>query len=173
MMDAAIPASAARTFRPAINWTAEQLQSIIGLHHDGLSCREIGLKHGCSRSAIGGVIFRLREGGQLQRLKPKAIRPTTQPLHKPGVAPITRASAPYSRTFDLKAVTAPLNPLGPSRPVSGAGKLITDLADKQCKFATGYDAKGQHLFCGTETNGGPWCPEHHARVYNLKGDLKP
>lgn len=151
---------------PETRWTPELQADVKRLALGGLSYSEIGKLHKVSRSAIGGIVRRMRDRGDFPLFcppKPKTTRgPKPKPLHRPKTA----TNAPWSRLGKLGDKLPPSNPVGPARPISSVhGRLLTDLEPNTCKFSIGYDAEGQHLFCGAATEGSSWCLSHSQRVY--------
>lgn len=48
----------------------------------------------------------------------------------------------------------------------GDGVPLRDLGPDQCRFAVNDAPTGAlHMFCGAETDGGPWCARHLRMVY--------
>lgn len=158
-------------------WTPGLQAQVKELALGGHSYSEIGGLLGTSRNAIGGCISRMRDKGEFPLFsppKPKTSRgPKPKLLYRTPPKPKTATIAPWSRLAPRKAALPPTEPLGRSRPISGLpGKLLVDLEPGTCKWATGFNAAGQHLFCGAQTDGrSSYCPEHAARVYQPR--VKP
>jgi len=143
-----------------------KLDQLIALRNEALSCGVIGRKMGKTRNSIIAKLNRINlpslfRGAHSQPRDNYFSRPLKpKPLHKP---PSQIHRWPVALKPKPEAYLPPTNALGHSRPVSGEGKLLVELADAECRFATGYDKHGSHLFCGAATDGSSWCAAHHAR----------
>lgn len=154
------------TSPPETRWTPELQADVKRLALGGLSYSEIGKLHNVSRSAIGGCISRMRDAGLFPLLAPPGDRKGPKPklLRQP---PTDASGRPNPSGHTMRSKPAPK----PPRIAAGAGKrvLLKDLEPNCCKYATGYDKHGRHLFCGAATEGSSWCIAHSQRVYQPRG----
>ena len=55
-------------------------------------------------------------------------------------------------------------------PSPATGKTLMDLAPRECRFPTGENAEGKHVFCAAETlPNASYCPDCRALVYAPPG----
>lgn len=88
--------------------------------------------------------------------------------HGQGKARPSRAAAARAAPKPIKiAIAAPVK----IEPPHGRGLLITELARRDCRYPTGIDEDGRHLFCGEEfseatlDNGRCYCAGHSYVAY--------
>jgi GcrA cell cycle regulator len=140
-------------------WTTERVGVLQRLWADGKTAIEIAAAlDGVSRSAVLGMIFRLRlgaeegTGGRTTRTKPAKGRAAPPPL-------------PPSRRHRRKRKNPDADP--PPRRSGPVG--LFDLANDMCRWPHGQLGGRNYLFCGApgaDLSGGiPYCTLHMRRAY--------
>ncbi|HEY1982774.1 MAG TPA: GcrA family cell cycle regulator [Xanthobacteraceae bacterium] len=140
-------------------WTTERVVVLQRLWADGKTAVEIAAAlDGVSRSAVLGMIFRLRlgaedeAGGRTARTKPAKNRASAAPL-------------PPSRRHRRKRKNPNAEP--PPRRSGPVG--LFDLTNDMCRWPHGQLGGRNYLFCGAPgadvTGGVPYCALHMRRAY--------
>lgn len=150
----------------------EKLPKLLELREKALSAGQMCRKLGCTRNAVIGKMARMGLHSLFRgaHSPPVRVYDTTPERDKRKLRLKPCPKRPYSRrdgNSNLSAPKLPPTDIRLLRPVSesGIGKLITDCSDKECKFGIGYDARGNHLFCGAVAANSSWCSAHELRVF--------
>ena len=107
---------------------------------DGLNARAIGNQIGMSKSAVLGVIHRMRAAGETVERRHKAPK-----KEAPKMPPIL--------------VKPPEDPAPHNERIS-----LFDLRASDCRYPFGSMASG-YTYCGAPKEKGAYCAEHYARIY--------
>jgi hypothetical protein len=149
-------------------------QKVIDLHKQGLSASLIGARIGRTRSAVCGIIFRLREHGV-------AIGAPAAKTRKQRTA---RAAAMAKRLFnagqlDRKPRAPKVGPIPLPREDDLARVTFADLERHHCRFICCAEAgksvqAGEKLYCGLQiVPGTSYCEGHLARATRNVAELTP
>lgn len=146
------------------------VEQIKKLWNSGRSYSMIAGELRLSRSQVSGVIHRLRKSGF--DLASRYSKPGPAPKARPRSTKFTQLTGKSGRRFHGKTRTPPA-PWIDRRPKKelpkhqdigrkpyGHGHLLADMDQCQCRWPTGLDDKGRHLFCGERTEAYPYCPGH-------------
>jgi GcrA cell cycle regulator len=141
-------------------WTTERIGAVQRLWADGKTAVEIAaVLDGVSRSAVLGMIFRLRLGADGKTAPANASKPS-----KPGKSRAAVAPLPPSRRHRRKR-KSPVDP-----PPRRSGPLgLFELTNEMCRWPHGQLGGRNYLFCaatGADLSGGvPYCALHMRRAY--------
>jgi hypothetical protein len=154
-------------------WSDDRVEYVIDRWQEGASAKMIaeelnrlyllGGEERFSRNAVIGRVHRMRlpkrPGTTTHARQEAALRAKPRkPRQRPAAAP-----AP---TLPPRPATQPTVKRG--RRWRGPVHLLDLPASGACKFPVAIDPRkiGRHLFCARHvSNGGIYCPEHHARMY--------
>lgn len=118
---------------------------------EACSASVIGAEIGVSRNAIIGLVSRDARLRQIGFQSPQA-------RHRTKIRATSKPRAP-------RAVRQPSIPTIVAVPTF-LDLPMSELRHGQCKFAVNDAPPGEtHLFCGSDTGGGSWCPYHQSVVY--------
>lgn len=162
-------------------WTPAQDAMLLRLQLEGYSATEMGMTFNCSRSAVLGRLWRLRQQGHglparvhppRQEPKPKPPKAPRFPKEKPvrltaaqniGTPPPTKADRKPWREAMLEA----FSPLPGSVPVVWSSR-----GRGACAWPVGGDGEGL-ISCAMPTDGRTYCSHHHALAYVQTKPLDP
>src|SRR5919205_384021 len=132
-------------------WTAERVQTAIGLWSAGKTGSEIAqVIHAPSRDSVTRKISRLRRQGVPVQSRPSPIRP--RPMTIGAEMPVPASSSIRS-----------------DGPVS-----LIEVGFRQCRYPLWEGQSGPKLVCGkkTLTANSSWCEQHHALIFKGGGTLE-
>ena len=136
----------------------ERDKLILSLWKKGLTGTQIGLKLGTTRSAILGLINRLRAAGYYVDYRAKKRRPKKYAPSKPRKAPEKKLDQ-----FELlMAAPVVVPPSEPSRPLT-----IMELTRRSCRYILNDGKPSSFLYCGKTTERGSYCYEHHKICFTV------
>ena len=156
-------------------WTPAQDAMLLRFQLEGKSATEMGKTFDCSRSAVLGRLWRLRQQGHglparvpVKRVdpKPKPVKAPRYPKEKPVVVkPVTHKEnigkpppmASVVRKPWREAMQEAFSPLPGSSPV-----VWTSRGRAACAWPVGGDGEGL-LSCSMPTTGHVYC-DHHRRI---------
>jgi len=144
-----------------MDWSADQIKTLITMWEDGKSEKQIAETMRLSRNAVAGKLNRLRAAGvQFSRrccTQPKLKR---KRVRKPRVRnPAEPRPPPPPRPARFVPYDAP-------RPCS-----LFDLDATRCHWPYGHPDEEGFYFCGGEAaDGRPYCPRHCAEAYETLED---
>lgn len=131
------------------------VEQIKELWNSGRSYSRISGELGLSRSQVAGIVHRLRKSGfDLAR---RSSKPGPAPRARPRSTKLTQLTGKSGRRFPEKELPKYQDI---RRKPYGHGHLLADMDQCQCRWPTGMDDKGRHLFCGERTDAYPYCPGH-------------
>ena len=175
--EAATPPPVAASANIAWDYMSAQAKGerVKQLYMQGLSGTEIANRLGAtSRSAVLGVINRLRKAGKLPPADPgrvaaskgecyrapKSVRQPSERLQKPGTVKSVAVSLPAYRggrvVYD-EASPAPSIPENLKLP-------LVELSDSTCRWPGGDPRNDDFSFCGAATGGSPPYCAYHSRL---------
>lgn len=164
--------------RPEGFWNAENTARTRELWFKGSSAGVIARELGTSKNAVISKIHRsnmprpagVSDGNIASAWKLRADRSRSPKATRPRKTGIRMEPAPLRPKAD-----APIKPdVRPLRCVAIASLSVRlmDLEAKQCRYATGADETGEHLFCGQHKASGAWCLDHEAIVFTPTNDRR-
>jgi len=130
---------------------------VLSLWKKGLTGSQIGEKIGTTRSAILGLINRLRAAGYVE-YRAKNPRPKKDALPKPRKAPEKKLDQ-----FEL-LISAPVVAPAPepSKPLT-----IMELTRRSCRYILNDGKPSSFLYCGKTTERGSYCRDHHKICFTV------
>jgi GcrA cell cycle regulator len=142
-------------------WTTERVGVLQRLWADGKTAVEIAAAlDGVSRSAVLGMIFRLRLGAE-DGAGSKTARTNPAKSRAPAAAPLAPARRHRRRRKKNPIADTPLRRSGPVG--------LFDLTNDMCRWPYGQLGGRNYLFCGAPgadlTGGIPYCALHMRRAY--------
>jgi hypothetical protein len=153
-----------------VRWTPERIEIVVARWAEGIAGGPIAAELGVSRSAIQGLIGRLRQAGR--RLEP---RPTRQASQRGGRKPRSGPSVRIGRRVRECAITRQIP--DPERPISRRKNLL-DLEPNECRFPTNDPPTrhGPHEYCGHKAfkigTWGPYCTYHWRELFRERKQAK-
>ena len=166
-------------------WTPAQDAMLLRLQLEGKSATEMGMTFGCSRSAVLGRLWRLRQQGHglparvpVKRVEPKPKPPKAPrfPKEKPvTLKPVTHKEnigkpppmASVVRKPWREAMQEAFSPLPGSTPVVWSSRPF-----RACAWPVGGDSEGL-ISCAMPTDGRTYCIHHHALAYVQTKPIDP
>lgn len=146
-------------------WTADQVEHLKRLWHEGFSTAEIGRQLGISKNAVVGKSHRL---GLSPR--PSPIRRSARPTVRAAKASPVRApevSVPATPATPSPVPAAAPEPTPAAAPANGAtnGKVV-DLTGPRCAWPIGDPREPDFHFCSHRAiPGKPYCLDHYKIAY--------
>ncbi len=148
-------------------WSLERETQLRGLWQDGVSFTEIAARMAVSKNSIIGKVHRMglpsriHSVGKYARPKPQRKEGETKPRRGVPKGELFRALLERKKTNVFDGGTELTEPEIPDDP----GRFVLlQLEDDQCRWASGQDEKGRHLFCGDKkVPGKPYCECHVER----------
>ena len=132
----------------------ERDKLVLSLWKKGLTGSQIGEKIGTTRSAILGLINRLRAAGYVE-YRAKKPRPKKDAPPKPRKAPEKKLDQ-FERLMSFAPPLIPEPVQEPSKPLT-----IMELTRRSCRYILNEGKPSSFLFCGKTTDKGSYCLEHH------------
>lgn len=168
-------------------WTPAQDAMLLRFQLEGKSATEMGMTFGCSRSAVLGRLWRLRQQGLGlparvafdrgdPKPKPKPVKAPRFPKEKPvTVKPVTLKEnigkpppmASVVRKPWREAMQEAFSPLPGSSPVVWSSRPF-----RACAWPVGGDGEGL-ISCAMPTDGRTYCIHHHALAYVQTKPIDP
>lgn len=135
----------------------ERDKLVLSLWKKGLTGSQIGEKLGTTRSAILGLINRLRAAGYVE-YRAKQPRPKRKARPKP-----RKASEKKLDQFEL-LISAPVVVPAPepSKPLT-----IMELTRRSCRYILNDGKPSSFLYCGKTTEKGSYCREHYKICFTV------
>lgn len=135
----------------------ERDKLVLSLWKKGLTGSQIGEKLGTTRSAILGLINRLRAAGYVE-YRAKNPRPKKDAPPKPRKAPEKKLDQ-----FELLISTPVVVPVPePSKPLT-----IMELTRRSCRYILNDGKPSSFLYCGKTTERGSYCRDHHKICFTV------
>ena len=134
----------------------EIVSRVVDLWKEGeLSLSKIADTVGKTRSAVAGILHRLRLSGAIESRKKKTVTrlPNKKRTRKSKYSMLTGVDRAFVEPKRMQTSPQVLKNVE-----HGFGLLIKDLDHNQCRWPTGMDKEHRHLFCGKA--GYPYCPDH-------------
>ena len=130
---------------------------VLSLWKKGLTGSQIGEKLGTTRSAILGLINRLRAAGYVE-YRAKKPRPKKDAPPKPRKVPEKKLDQ-----FEL-LISAPVVVPAPepSKPLT-----IMELTRRSCRYILNDGKPSSFLYCGKTTERGSYCQDHHKICFTV------
>lgn len=130
---------------------------VLSLWKKGLTGSQIGEKIGTTRSAILGLINRLRAAGYVE-YRAKNPRPKKDTPPKPRKAPEKKLDQ-----FELLISAPVVIPVPePSKPLT-----IMELTRRSCRYILNDGKPSSFLYCGKTTERGSYCRDHHKICFTV------
>ncbi len=146
-------------------------QTVINMWLAGSPASTIAEAIGRSRSAVLGIVSRLRDAGHNLPARPQTIAPELRVERRREKARQRRLRQKIGDSTPPpppEPITMPELSLPPEQPPAAApilfeppvGTSILSIGHFQCRAIESYDEEGLAIFCGKP--GRPWCPAHRA-----------
>jgi GcrA cell cycle regulator len=155
-------------------WTDELTATLLRLQAQGLTSQEMArfVGQGCTRNAICGRLYRLRQAGAdgvraaRPMAPPKPARLPKRKLKTVSVAGISLGDTPFAqrgRSYNLKGPAKPRAPKAAEleAPDTTAKVSLMGLTSHTCRWPLGDPLDKDFGFCGHEPRGAsPYCAWH-------------
>lgn len=138
----------------------ERDKLVLSLWKKGLTGSQIGEKIGTTRSAILGLINRLRAAGYVE-YRAKNPRPKKDTPPKPRKAPEKKLDQ-FERLMSFAPPLIPEPVQEPSRPLT-----IMELTRRSCRYILNDGKPSSFLYCGKTTERGSYCRDHHKICFTV------
>jgi hypothetical protein len=134
---------------------------VLDLWNKGLTGLQIGVKIGATRSAILGLINRLRKAGYVE-YRAKNPRPKKEAPQKP-------KTARQKKLDQFELLLAAVPPIVVPEPIQEPCKPLTimQLTRRSCRYVLNDGKPSSFLFCGKTTDRGSYCEEHHKICFTV------
>ncbi len=130
---------------------------VLSLWKNGLTGSQIGEKLGTTRSAILGLINRLRAAGYVE-YRAKKPRPKKDAPPKP-----RKDRKKKLEQFELLIVAPVVNAAPePTKPLT-----IMELTHRSCRYILNDGKPSSFLYCGKTTEKGSYCREHYKICFTV------
>lgn len=154
--------------RKILSWTSERIQLLKDMWRDGFSGTQIGGKVGKSRSAVMGMIHRLKRADQIELRKD---RPTPKVKIKAKIKAIPTSGLkinPSSKsTLEKKMFLPEAEPILAPKSI---GISLWDIGPFQCREVIGHNGQVA-IFCGSPTvEETSWCQFHKDKNFVRRGN---
>jgi len=139
--------------------SSKQKDQIVKMCEEGLSGTQIGEKLGLTRSAVIGMVSRLRRKGHVFARDEKQIR-------EKRIIEEKKNGGVKNQPFKAKKKLAdhPIKLEIPQMPIRSGGIDLIDLKRTSCRFIiSGDDAVVR--YCGEDQDRGAYCAEHYKICY--------
>lgn len=137
--------------RPAFNWPPEQKLDIMAKFNDNWSMGEIAFKYETKRSAIAGLISRMRKQHDIP-MKKVGLKPGAKAKGAPKGRPIAVKPPKPKKRLRLKLID------------SNTAVTFAELRLHHCRWPVGDPRLSDFRFCGcprvSESSRTPYCEQH-------------